>query len=439
MAEALTFIDRLSTAIVEYQANDTERKFIVRSLVDTIAVAAAGFPEEGTPLAQKCFAGTAVADWSGKGCESIDSVILVNAAAAHALDFDDVFAGTSIHPSAILFPTLLSDGALRDPHLIVSAYGAGMIAARAIGRRLGRGFRHRGWHGTGTVGIMAAVAAAGRARRLDAARLRSAFALAAAQAGGLQVNFGTMAKPCHAGFAAAGGYRAARMAEAGIDGAPDVFGPKGFIDLYGAGDGDPNPDDGYFEPRLERLALKLFPCCYAAHRLIGIALQARESLGGERLADPAVKFRVTVPAGSMRALRYDRPETGLQAKFSAQHAMAAAIVDGAPGSTISPTKLPIARDLRAVGSRVAIIEDDRGDTGELTAGAVHLAVENGSGTLATFERQNIPGSLEEPPAPDELRRKVDDCLSAYRQHAGSDFPVRWVREIFPESREWLSA
>ena len=86
-----------------------------------------------------------------------------------------------------------------------------------------------GWHATGTVGTFAAAAAAGRLLGLGPDAMEHALGLAATRAAGLKASFGTMAKPLHAGRAAAGGVLAALLAEQGFTaGVGAIEGHQGF-------------------------------------------------------------------------------------------------------------------------------------------------------------------------------------------------------------------
>jgi 2-methylcitrate dehydratase PrpD len=69
----------------------------------------------------------------------------------------------------------------------------------------------RGFHSTGTLGAFGAAAAAGLLLGLDEDQMTVALGLAGTQAAGLKAMFGTMAKPFHAGKAAANGVLAARL------------------------------------------------------------------------------------------------------------------------------------------------------------------------------------------------------------------------------------
>src|SRR5262249_60691129 len=72
------------------------------------------------------------------------------------------------------------------------------------------------------------------------------------------------------------------------------------------------------------LSIKRYPICYATHRSIDAALDlvARHDL------TPSKVERIHVSTGKtqMLMLRNARPQTGLEAKFSMQFAMAAALV-----------------------------------------------------------------------------------------------------------------
>lgn len=434
-----TFIDRLCDAVQGCGAIEAApRRLIGRAIADTLAVAAAGFAEPVTRNLFAAYPGSAAATWSGERCETAEAAIMINAVAAHALDFDDVFLESTTHPSTVILPAVLAFESDHDPDEIVAAFAAGLITARAVAIRLGQGHYHRGWHGTATVGAFAAAAAAGRLARLDRRQLKSALGLAGSLSAGLKINFGTQAKPLHAGFAAIAGMRAARLAAAGIDAAGDVFAAGGYADLYGAEDGDPSPGDEAFALRADRLSLKLFPCCYASHRLIGAALDARRALGPV-FAEPDLRIRLSVPAGSVQVLRYDRPRTGLEAKFSGPFTVAVALLDGVPTLASFTDAAAGREDVRALTERVEIVEDAAQPSGgDIASGTVTLDVLGGDGeTRASFLRQAIPGSPEDPPPAADLAAKLNGCLALFEARSGRAFPILERCLGWPCVAEWL--
>lgn len=421
-----TFIDRLCAATLSCDGGNIQaRGLIGRAIADTLAVAAVGFVEPVVKHVVAAYGGGAATTWSGARVESREAAIFVNGIAAHALDFDDVFLDSAMHPSVVILPAILEMDRPVDPDELIAAYGAGLIAARAIARFVGQGHYHKGWHATGTYGVFAATAAAARLVRLDERRLKAAFGLAASQSAGMKQNFGTMAKPAHAGFAASAAMRAVRLAAAGVDASEDIFGGKGgFASLYGTGDGSVEPDDDAFALRPDLLSVKLYPCCYAAHRLIGVGLDARKILDISAI-DARTTAVLEVPSGSLLLLENENPHTGLEAKFSAKYAITTALFDGEAGLskfTDDATRRPgLADALR----RVEIVEDPAQQSGNnIHTGRVTLAVFDGEGReLGRFVRSTLPGSPDSPPTRDEFASKLTECFAAFALIHRDAFPA----------------
>lgn len=430
------FLDDLCEAVLATDGGDAEsRNLIGRAIADTVAVAAAGFTEPVTRLAAKAYAGPAVRAWSGEQCESREAAVMVNAIAAHSLEFDDVYLDGVLHPSAIIVPAALHCGTDYDAERVVSAVAAGLIAGRAIGARLGQRHYVRGWHSTGTVGVFAATAAAARLALLSLQQTKSAFALAAAMSGGLQKNFATMGKPCQVGFGAAGGVRAVRLAAADIVASPDIFESGGFFDLYG--DGGAGLSGEFFCLRPDRISVKLYPCCYAASRLIGIALDAYRALGAI-FCQREVHVRITVPRNTIAVLRYDHPVDSLQAKFSAPYTVCAALVDGFVGFSHFSEQAIARQDIRSCMRRLIITEDDtQASSGDLEAGTVRLSVIRDEELVGSYERSAIPGSPGDPPQREQIRVKAMECLSAFERQFGHPFPLLHEIQDMTYVSPWL--
>lgn len=400
---------------------DTQRHFVRRAIADTLAVAAAGVPEEVTQKATLAYSGETSRTWWEAPVESREAAVMLNAIAAHALDFDDVYIESLAHVSAVLVPAILTDDSfpLED---IYQAYGAGVIAARAIGGILGQGHYNKGWHGTGTVGVFAATAAYGRLLNLTPKQLAHAFALAAGMSAGLQANFSTQAKPVQAGLAASSGYRAARLAKAGITGSDDIFADDAFVGLYRVGMVDCPPWEELFTFRPEQISVKLFPCCFAASRLVGLGLDARAKLGPEGYKS-VNSVEIVVPKGSVAVLRYPRPKTGNEAKFSAEYAFATALINGVP--TISDFSDHATRSAKVMAllDMITLKEDPHSDSqGDISFGRVGAELMTPQGRV-DLSRSAAPGSIAEPATDEMLQAKIDGCLEAYVQFAHKDFPM----------------
>jgi 2-methylcitrate dehydratase PrpD len=151
---------------------------------------------------------------------------LVNAAASHFAEQDDVHNGSVFHPAAVVFPPALAVAqALRAPGAeFVAACVAGYEVGIRVGEFLGRS-HYKVFHTTGTAGTVAAAAAVGRLLRLDAARMLNAFGSAGTQAAGLWefLRDAADSKQLHTAHAAAAGLMAAYLAADGFTGAQKVL------------------------------------------------------------------------------------------------------------------------------------------------------------------------------------------------------------------------
>src|SRR5947209_9425514 len=95
---------------------------------------------------------------------------LVNGAASHALDYDDVNLAMPGHPTVAILPGLLALAELNKSsgREVIAAFVAGYEAACRIGSALRPGHYERGFHSTGTVGAFGAPAACARLLGPDA-------------------------------------------------------------------------------------------------------------------------------------------------------------------------------------------------------------------------------------------------------------------------------
>lgn len=387
---------------------------IERSYLDTLAVMYAGW-REAASLAVRRLYPDARAPWDDPEGQEPDTLALIWGTAAHALDYDDVHMTSITHPSAVLVSALeaasLTRPATRPRR--ASAFALGLAVNVALGRALGFAHYERGWHTTSTVGSIAAAAAVAHLYRLERRAFRSALAIAAAQAGGLQVNFGTMAKPLQAGLAAQAGVRSARLAEAGLVAADDVFaGPNGFLAVYGDEMEVPLAlDIGEAAAGLSR---KLYPCCYLTHRPVAGAIRLRERGAVLDVVGSDAEVEVETPAGCLKALTVGIPLNGSEAKFSGQYTVARALRTG--GLTLADFEDDAVCDpgIIELARRVRLRE-----TADVEPGAI--GIDRGEVKVRLSIRGEVvdevsvtyyPGSPSARATDAELDAKLIDCLSA---------------------------
>ena len=259
-----------------------------------------------------------------------ESAALINGVAAHVLDYDDV--SLDGHPSAVLVPSILAQGEVSGSSgaEMLTAYIAGYEVWAELLVREGVPLHRKGWHPTAVLGPIAAAAACAKLRGLDAERAATAMAIAASMASGLVANFGTMTKSFQVGRAAQSGLIAARLAQAGLTASLDALEHQAGLLVALSPDGKPDRERPFVAARKQwyivdhGLSIKRYPICYATHRSIDAALDLVERYD----LTPGKVERIHVSTGKtqMLMLRNSAPQTGLEAKFSMQFAMAAALV-----------------------------------------------------------------------------------------------------------------
>jgi len=252
---------------------------------------------------------------------------------SHALDFDDYHPALRGHPSTVVLSALLAlNGESDNVTELLTAYVIGVEAAGRLGLAAGTQHYVLGFHSTATLGAVAACAAVARYLQLDQRQTQIALGLAATQAAGLRSQFGSAAKPLHAGLAARNAVNAALLAQAGFIGQPE-----GVLDslLTSHGGGRQKPEcltAGWGTPwRILQpgLEFKRYPTCGGTHSAAeaALALRARLLAQGDALAEIA-QVEVSFPPGADTAPFIRQPATGVEARFSLEYVIADALYHG---------------------------------------------------------------------------------------------------------------
>ncbi|MBN8478514.1 MAG: MmgE/PrpD family protein [Burkholderiales bacterium] len=321
---------------------------------------------------------------------------LVNGAAGHALDYDDVSDTLYGHPTVTILPPLLAVAQARGSsgRALVDAYNVGFDVAVAIAHALpAKPHFDRGWHATASIGVMSATAALCRLMGLDVARTRHALGIAGSHVGSSRQNFGTMTKPLHPGSSGFSAVLSARLAEEGFTADPEQLEkPLGYFATFGAGSDLRALHRSLDAPQAllrDGLSFKKYPCCYNTHRSADAAIAiaaamptaARESIESVTL---------TLQPSGTDPLIHRRPTTGLQGKFSAEYVVAAGLLDGEVSllSFRDPAvQRPAVQDLIR---RIEVRESANPPLGDRSWDFAYAVLEVTSGGRVWRERVDVP-------------------------------------------------
>jgi len=274
------------------------------------------------------------------GKVSIQQAALVNGAASHALDYDDVNLAIEGHPSVAVIPGLLALAERRGSSGadFITAFTAGYETACRVGRLVSPGHYRRGFHATATAGSFGSAAACARLMGLGPDATATAFGIAGTQAAGLKSMFGTSCKPFHAGKAAQNGLLAATLAARGFDSRRDVLEcAQGFADTQSS---DFKPDAALAEPargyHVRANLFKYHAACYLTHSTIECCRQIR---GKFQIAPESIRAVVVrVDEALDGVCNIPSPRSGLEAKFSLRMTAAFALAGVDTASIASYTE-----------------------------------------------------------------------------------------------------
>jgi 2-methylcitrate dehydratase PrpD len=282
---------------------------------------------------------------------------LVNATAAHALDYDDSQLEMEGHAST---PILSAIVALGERHhcsgrALIAGYAAGVELAASIGTLLNPQHYEIGWHATATIGTVAAAGACANLLGLDDATTATSLSIACAQTAGLKTHFGTMTKPFQVGKASSNGLASTLLAARGMTARGEILDSVGgLVDMYTVKGGlaEPRPISPDGTALLSTL-FKFHAACHFTHP----GIDALRRLRAAHLIEIADIEHVEVfMAPSLdRVCNIHDPRTGLETKFSLRGTASLALLDHdttAPSTYVDVTAQSAA--FREVMKRVSV-------------------------------------------------------------------------------------
>jgi 2-methylcitrate dehydratase PrpD len=327
---------------------------------------------------------------------------LANGFAGHLDDFDDTHLATVIHPAASVLAVLtaLAPQAKPSGDKALTAFALGCEAQLRVGVSISPEHYDRGWHITGTCGVIGCAVTAALLLDLNETQLTEAVAIAASMFVGQREAFGTMTKPYHPGKAAANGIAAARLAQRGQQAAPDIFEAAGGYSHSLSTKVDFELMNGEIGRRWELLfnTYKPYPCGIVAHPAIdgGLALSGKIADVGE-IESITLRCHPLVP----ELMGNPQPKDGLQARFSAIHGVAAALCDRQVGLAQYEDSRVIREDVAALRARTKLAPDAAVNRDE-----VFIEARLKDSSVVSHHVEHARGSLARPLTDEELFEKV---------------------------------
>ena len=393
---------------------------VCRGVTDCVGVMLAGLPEPVSGIVAK-FVNyphpvSAIADFGEPEIAAPD-LALIYGTAAHALDYDDT--GLNGHPSAVLVPAILAEaletGA--DGRQMIAAYVAGYEIWAEFVAREPDSLHQKGWHPSAIYGTVAAAGSSAVLRGFNEALATRAIGIAASLASGVAANFGSMTKPFHLGRTAQSALTATRLAEAGLTSSPDALEHDvGFLRAVSPQRHVDVKSDAQFGKEWRILTsginVKLYPMCFGTHRILDAMIDVCRD--NSIAADAISAVDVDLAVNSVKILRNPRPQTSLEAKFSAEFAIAAAAIAGRCSDAEVSNDFVRRPDVQGFFGKVhihALTEQDPEEPTRSPFDRVRLTLHDGR-KVASEDVRYPRGHFRRGVERDVLWQKFSDCAAA---------------------------
>jgi len=317
------------------------------------------------------------------------SAALINGITSHTFDFDDTHLKTIIHPAGPVASAVLALAECQGlgGRAVIDALVLGIDVSCRIGNVMYPDHYDRGWHITGSTGMLGAAAGCARLLGLGQKKTAMAIGIAASQPVGLREQFGTMTKPFHPGGAARAGLMSALLASRGYTASERALeAPRGLVQVVS----DKRAWNEVTDELGERFEIsfntyKPFACGIVIHPSIDACVRLREQ--GVK-PEEVERIDLRVHSLVLELTGKKKPVDGLQGKFSVYHGCAVGLIYGRAGEAEYADAVVTDPRVVALRDRVQATVDDSIDeaaahvTATLTDGRrVEVAVEHAIGSL----------------------------------------------------------
>jgi 2-methylcitrate dehydratase PrpD len=440
----------VSSFIVKTSYEDIPQNVLAlgrKSMLDGFGLALAGSVSEMGPLVRKYLAtlggGEARASIIGSTMRvPVRYAALANGIFIHADDYDDTqlsvatdrIYGLLTHPTVPVLPPVfaLAEARRFSGREVTLAYHVGVEVECKIAEAISPRHYGEGFHTTGTIGAFGSAAACAKLLGLDQRQTAHALGLAAAQAGGIRNNFGSMAKPFHAGRAAESGVVAADLAALGWTASTEILeATNGFYSAAGGGFTPSAIVNKLGSPWTfadPGVSIKPHPCGSLTHP----AMDATLRLVREHDIKAADVDRIDMGgnSGMMGALLHHRPMNALQAKFSMEFSVAILVLERRAGLEEFTDAVVMRSDVQDLVKRVNFYVDPDAEKAGLNRMTSIVRIHLKNGNVVSGRSDAAKGHPDNPMTYEEAADKFRGCATfAKWPSAKTEAVVRAVRDL----------
>lgn len=279
--------------------------------------------------------GTKAVMFNGKkgASNSVLYSAMLNAAASHSLDFDDLHNPSIIHMACVTVPSALA--VAEDEELSGKDILAALVAGYEAGARIGESVNPEAyyfWHTTSTCGVFSSAVTVANLKKFNTSQMVQCLGTAGTQTAGLWefVIDGAMSKTLHVGKANFAGILSAKLTENGFTAAEKILeGDKGFCRAMLANPAWEKLTEDIEGYKIDNNSYKPFACCKYTHPS-SYAAQLLINEYNFKLEDVE---KITIKSNRIVKQLVDNahPKNPYGAKFSIQYCVSAMIKYGKLG------------------------------------------------------------------------------------------------------------
>ncbi len=336
---------------------------------------------------------------------------LINGAASHSVEFDDIYRDAGYHPGS---PTISAAmAAAQGSNASGERFLRAVIVGYEISTRIGEAVmpsHYRFWHTTGTVGAFGAAAAAATALHLNHEQFMHAVATVGTMAAGLKQAFlsQAMSKPLHGGHAADAGVLAALAAAQGVTGALDIIeGKEGFGQAMSI-----NPDWTKVvrglgvDYHIQHMTFKAHGCCGHTFPSIDGVLHLVDT--HTLKAEDIQKITLATYKAGLDIIDNAQPQGEYQAKFSLQYTVAHALLYGSVRlNAFTPERMSDPA-IRSLMKKIVCVADPVLSKGYPNQRAAQVDIDLKDGSRLSYFQPYRKGDPELPLTDEELNAKFKE-------------------------------
>ena len=438
----MNIIDKVYTYIdsITYDVISNHHIAIAKELLDDgIACMIAGSREQKIrdyAVYARTMAGTGSASIIGLGNYKVspEKAAMANAMSVHIRDFDDICVSISAHCTASELGVIFAIAQCRrvTGKEALEAYIAGIEAASV----LARGFYSAGYaaalDSASTMGIYAAVTAAGKLYQLTEAEWKNALSLAVAEGIGFRANYGTDAKDLTMGRTAEKAIYIVEMAKRGFTANQAVFeDPMGYIKGLQCGFNKKVFEDS-IDKRISEfdtpgLVKKFYPTCGSMHTGIDAALEIMKKyrLNVENIRKIVCLAHPKIVEGNL----YPMPSNPVEGKFSLPYCLAVAVIHKKVGLSPFEGEKIIDIEVMELLKKIEVKESSQFKDCESKSVQLIVTMQDGSVFKETVMEQT--GTPLKPLTNDQKLEKFKECAMA----SMSFKQIKEIRQMISEMEE----